>query len=136
MLWEGCRKMRFWFIGMCGLIILMGQACSSWYWVIFSNSLEWKSGMLILSTRAYCLCITISVANVVICLCSYIWQLIIISIATQCWLMIKTLTVRELDLAEKKLYISVDYSNSDTFNYLVIFSEWNCGICWWKVFTS
>jgi hypothetical protein len=37
--------------------------------------------------------------------------------------MIKTLTVRELDLAEKKFYISVDYSNSDTFNYLVIFSE-------------
>jgi len=38
--------------------------------------------------------------------------------------MIKTLTVRELDLAGKKFYIAVDHSNSEyTFNYLVIFSE-------------
>jgi hypothetical protein len=37
--------------------------------------------------------------------------------------MIKTLTVRELDLAGKKFYIAVDHSNSDTFNYLVISSE-------------
>jgi hypothetical protein len=55
MLWEGCREMSFWFIGLCGLIMFVGQACSTWHWVIFWDSLERKSGKLVFqSTWAYC----------------------------------------------------------------------------------